>query len=378
MLETRWIRLIATQHSSRYGLREFCEILTGHDGDFAAMQTRILCFGELLLRLGAPGRELLLQSPRLDVHVGGAEANVAVGLAHLGRDTAMVSVLPDNALGDAALGELRRHGVDTRAIQRGAGRMGLYFLSCGAIHRPSDVLYDRAGSAFAIAPRALIDWTPLLVGAGWLHLSGITPALGVESAAAALRAARAARAAGVRVSFDGNYRAKLWEAWSGDARGILRELMAEADIVFGDYRDIGIVLGGTAAHDDPRERHAAAARAAFAAFPKLTRLAATDRVQRNVDHHDIGALMAVRNGETVDVVTAATQTVMPIVDRIGAGDAFAAGLLNALIDARADVDALCEGLAAACLKHAIPGDFPRITTSDIAAFVGERRFDVRR
>lgn len=172
-------------------------------------RARILCFGELLLRLGAPGHALLLQQPRLDVHCGGAEANVGVSLAHFGHEVAMVSTVADNPLGAAVLGELRRHAVDTRHVRRVDGRMGLYFLTTGAIHRPSEVIYDRADSAFALAPADAYDWPRLLEGVQWLHLSGVSPALGADVAQATLAAARAARAAGVKVSFDGNYRPKL-------------------------------------------------------------------------------------------------------------------------------------------------------------------------
>ncbi|WP_257644083.1 PfkB family carbohydrate kinase, partial [Luteimonas salinisoli] len=145
-------------------------------------QRRILCFGELLLRLGAPGRERLLQSPSLQVHVGGAEANVAVSLARLGHAAALAGTVSDGVLGDAALGELRRYGVETDRLRRAPGRMGLYFLSTGAGLRPSEVLYDRAGSAFATAAADDYDWPALLDGADCLHLSGITPALGERTA----------------------------------------------------------------------------------------------------------------------------------------------------------------------------------------------------
>ena len=196
------------------------------------MSGRIACFGELLLRLGAPGRELLLQSPRLEVVVGGAEANVAVSLARFGHPVAMLGTVADNALGHAALGELRRHGVDTAPVRLAAGRMGLYFLATGAGYRPSEVLYDRAGSAFATAPADAYDWPALLRGAGWLHVSGVTPALGPPTAAAAADAVRAAVAAGLRVSFDGNFRPSLWAAWGADPAPLLRPLLDGAEIAF--------------------------------------------------------------------------------------------------------------------------------------------------
>ena len=150
---------------------------------------RVVCFGELLLRLSAPGREKLLQSPQLEVRIGGAEANVGVSLSCFGHQVAAVGTVADNALGEAAAGELRRYGVDTTGLRKVAGRMGLYFLAPGAIHRPAEVLYDRAGSAFATAPAEAYDWPALLRGADWLHLSGVTPAMGANTAAAALAAA---------------------------------------------------------------------------------------------------------------------------------------------------------------------------------------------
>ncbi|NIK03293.1 sugar kinase [Xanthomonas cannabis] len=338
-------------------------------------RTRILCFGELLLRLGAPGHALLLQQPRLDVHCGGAEANVGVSLAHFGHEVAMVSTVADNPLGAAVLGELRRHDVDTRHVRRVDGRMGLYFLTTGAIHRPSEVVYDRADSAFALAPADAYDWPALLEGVQWLHLSGVSPALGADVAQATLAAARAARAAGVKVSFDGNYRPKLWQRWQGDARGILHQLFECADVVFADYRDIGVVLGGEFPQDTLEARVEAAAQQAFAAFPQLQLMACTQRVAHNVDHHSLGAMLVPREGA---VARAPSEELTPIIDRIGGGDAFAAGVLHGLIEGWPLEDTVRFGLAAGCLKHSIPGDFNPLSVADVQACVGDARFDVRR
>ncbi|KGK56258.1 2-keto-3-deoxygluconate kinase [Xanthomonas cannabis pv. phaseoli] len=338
-------------------------------------RTRILCFGELLLRLGAPGHALLLQQPRLDVHCGGAEANVGVSLAHFGHDVAMVSTVADNPLGAAVLGELRRHDVDTRHVRRVDGRMGLYFLTTGAIHRPSEVVYDRADSAFALAPADAYDWPALLEGVQWLHLSGVSPALGADVAQATLAAARAARAAGVKVSFDGNYRPKLWQRWQGDARGILHQLFECADVVFADYRDIGVVLGGEFPQDTLEARVEAAAQQAFAAFPQLQLMACTQRVAHNVDHHSLGAMLVPREGA---VARAPSEELTPIIDRIGGGDAFAAGVLHGLIEGWPLEDTVRFGLAAGCLKHSIPGDFNPLSVADVQACVGDARFDVKR
>lgn len=332
----------------------------------------IVFFGELLLRLTAPDRELLLQSGRLAVHVGGAEANVAVGLARLGHATKMVSAVPDNSLGAAAVTALRGHGVDCTDIWLRDGRMGLYFLTSGAGLRASEVVYDRAHSSFADAPADLFDWDRLLAGASRLHLSGITPALGPATADAAIAAAEAAKALGVPVSFDGNYRARLWESWDSDPRAVLTQLVETADILFGNHRDVSLLLGKTF-HGDGPERRREAAEAAFAAFPKLKLIASTARHVDDADRHRIAARIDTREAthRTDEVVVAG------IVDRIGTGDAFAAGVLHGL-QIGADLDWTARaGLALTCLKHSLPGDASLFGRTDIHTFLtGE--LDVRR
>jgi 2-dehydro-3-deoxygluconokinase len=333
---------------------------------------RIVCFGELLLRLTAPGRELLLQTGRLDVHVGGAEANVAVGLARLGHDTMMISRVPDNALGGAAAGHLRRYGVSTVGVAVGPGRMGLYFLSPGAGLRPSDIVYDREGSSFALAGPGDFDWQTLLDGADLLHLSGITPALGKISADAAIAAAEAARAKGLQVSFDGNYRAQLWEKWDSDPKMILNRLVGQADILFGNHRDISLLLG-RAFSGEGEERRREAADAMFARFPALNMIASTARHIVDADTHRISARIDSREGstQTGEVVVAG------IIDRIGAGDAFAAGILHGLRTGLVLDEIVQTGLALTCLKHSLAGDASLFGARNIDAFrAGE--LDVRR
>jgi 2-dehydro-3-deoxygluconokinase len=350
----------------------------------------IVCFGELLLRLNAPGRELLLQSAQLHVHVGGAEANVAVSLAHFGHATAMLSVVPDNPLGAACVRELRRQGVQTERIRKAPGRLGIYFMASGAGQRPSEIVYDRADSAFALQADQAIDWAPALTGARWLHISGITPALGARSAEATLRAARAARELGVSVSFDCNYRAKLWETWRGDPAKILREIVDQSDLVFADDRALALVLGSaatvgvasatTAAGESSAQSNASAekfknaAEQAFSAFPRLQRVATTVRVEHNVDRHDLSALLASRQS----FCSTRTFSLETIVDRIGTGDAFAAGILHGLITGMHEQDSLEFALAAACLKHSVPGDFNLATTAQVSELVAGRGFAVRR
>jgi 2-dehydro-3-deoxygluconokinase len=333
---------------------------------------RIACFGELLLRLTAPGRELMLQTGRLDVHAGGAEANVAVGLARLGHDCVMISRVPDNALGDAAAGHLRRYGVSTDGVATGPGRMGLYFLSPGAGLRASDIVYDREGSSFALAGPGDFHWDALLEGVDLLHLSGITPALGRGSADAAIEAAEAARAKGLLVSFDGNYRAQLWEKWDSDPKTLLGRLVGQADILFGNHRDISLLLGRMFSGEG-EERRREAADAMFAQFPGLNMIASTARHIVDADTHRISARIDSREGsaQTDEVVVAG------IIDRIGAGDAFAAGILHGLRQGLDLDDMVKVGLALTCLKHSLAGDASLFGERDIQAFLAGE-LDVRR
>ena len=335
---------------------------------------RVVCFGEVLLRLAAPHGEVLLQSPRLEVSVGGAEANVAVSLARFGREARVVSVLPDSPLGHAARDELRRHGVDVSSLRFAPGRMGLYFLAPGAVVRPSEITYDRAGSAFALAAPDQLDWDAELEGAAWLHVSGVTPAVDANAAEAALRAVRAARERGVRVSFDGNHRAKLWAAWGGDGPGIVRRLLESAELAFADERDVGLALGEDFSQTSAVARRARAAETAFRAFPNLKRLASTVRVQHGVGEQELSADLYTRDGRH----HAGPIRLGGIVDRIGGGDAFAAGLLHGLLGDAADREALEFALAAACLKHSVAGDFNLVGEADVRALLAGGGLDVRR
>jgi 2-dehydro-3-deoxygluconokinase len=334
----------------------------------------VTCFGELLLRLNAPGRELLLQTPRLEVHCGGAEANVAVSLACFGHSVSMISMVPDNPLGRAAIGELRRHGVHTQGIRLAPGRMGLYFLSTGAVQRASEVLYDRSGSAFATAAPELVDWEEALAGSTWLHVSGITAAIGPQAAQAAMRAVKAARRARIAVSFDCNYRAKLWEAWGGNPASGLRALAAEADLLFADDRVLALMLAREFEAATAAERFEAASAEAFRSFGDLQRVATTVRVQHSPDHHELFAIMNARGS----ITTTGRRQLPGIVDRIGAGDAFAAGLLHGLLSALDDESALEFALVAACLKHSLPGDYNLFGVRDVESAMADRSWDVKR
>lgn len=331
----------------------------------------IACFGEVLLRLAAPGKELLLQSARLDAHVGGAEANVAVSLSHFGHRTRMVTALPESALGRACAGELRRHGVDTDAINFRSGRMGVYFLTHGAGYRPAEVLYDRSSSAFATAPADLYQWTTLLAGTSWMHVSGITPALSDAAGAAGLAAMIAARQLGAGTSFDCNFRARLWGERASDAPPVLRRFCEQAQVIFGDARDIALILGHKT---DAGDQGRLAAEAAFRAFPNLKYLACTERARESVEVQQLTGWLHGKAGQW----HSRSYPLHGIVDRIGAGDAFAAGVLHGLLSGFDEQRVVDFGTAAACLKHSIPGDFNRVSAADVELLLSEQRADVRR
>ena len=332
----------------------------------------VVCFGEMLLRLAPPGARMMVQAQSLDMVVGGAEANVAAALAALGQEARMVTLLPSSPLGDKAKADLGAAGVDTRFIARADGRMGLYFLEPGAGLRPSSITYDRAGSAFALASPDALHLKGALEGAALLHMSGITPALGPGGVALAEAAVAAAQDAGVPICFDGNYRALLWDAWDSDPRAILTRLVGAAKALIGNHRDISLLLGKTFSGDGA-ERRREAVEAAFDAFPNLELVASTARHVVSSDHHRIAARVDTRASkhQTAEI------DVTGIVDRIGTGDAFAAGVLHQYLHG-GNAQAMAEcGLALAALKHSLPGDFCLIGPAELAAFSAQGG-DVRR
>lgn len=336
------------------------------------MTGHVLCFGEVLLRFATPGHRLTVQCDALDMVVGGAEANVAAGLASLGHDVAMMTRLPTSPLGDKARAALGAAGIDTTHVGRASGRMGLYFLESGAGLRPSSITYDREGSVFASSRADQFDFASALEGARLLHMSGITPALGPGGVALAQAAVAAADAAGVPICFDGNYRALLWDAWDSNPREILTGLMRSATIMIGNHRDISLLLG-KAFSGDGSDRRREAALAAFDAFPRLQVIASTARHVVNSGHHRIAARIDGRHGahQTAEV------DVTGIVDRIGTGDAFAAGVLHKWLEGADLVATAQAGLAYTVLKHTMPGDMCLIGPGELEAFSASGG-DVRR
>ncbi|EMD84434.1 2-dehydro-3-deoxygluconate kinase [Pacificimonas flava] len=308
-------------------------------------------FGEVILRLASPDRRTIVQAQSFGVEVGGAEANVLAGLSALDHDVVLISALPSNSLGDLAAAGLRARNIDLSHVARAEGRMGLYFLEPGQGWRPSRITYDRAGSAFAELDWHNFDFKSAVQGADILHISGITPALGRKSFDAVGALLDAADAVGVPISFDCNYRQKLWSTWNENPRALLEQIISKAEILFGNHRDIAMLLEIEIAGEGV-ERRRAAAEVAFDHFPRLQILASTGREVVAADHNHLAA--------RIDTRTRCAQTepidIAGIVDRIGTGDAFAAGVLHSHLEGDSSETMASTGLALAALKHSLPGD----------------------
>jgi 2-dehydro-3-deoxygluconokinase len=329
----------------------------------------IVAYGEVLLRLRSPGFERLLQSPHLDICVGGAEMNVLASLARFGHETRLVTTLPDHALGEAALTEIRALGIDTGAVLRRSGRMGLYFLEAGHGLRPGQIIYDRAGSAFALddSPRS---WPHLLANAGLLHLTGITPALSTQAAAHNQSAAEHARRLGLTVSVDVNFRAQLWASAPHSREDLLLPLLRQAHIVFASSGDLAASFGlpvnpasGSSVSGSPIEEFERVSAEAFDRLPNAELICTCLRVGKFAHQARLVAVGRTRR----ESHRSAEREIPAMVDRIGTGDAFAAGVLHRWLGARSIGPALEFGLAAAALKHSVPGDINRVTEAEVAS-----------
>ena len=319
---------------------------------------RAVTFGELMLRLSPPGPERLFQSPELRTSFGGCEANVAVGLAHLGVRAEYVTRLPDNAIGHAALHALQAEGVGTGSIALGGAseRMGIYFVEPGADIRASRVVYDRAGSAFAAITPQTVDWAKAVRGAAWFHGSGITPALGEGPRASLTAAITAARAGGVRISLDLNYRPALWQG--REPRAVIEPLVKGADLLIGNRDAVRVMLGIEAPDDSLAQR--------LAERYDCRHVALTRREVLSASEHGWSAVLY--DAASGDVWPSRRYQVR-VVDRVGGGDSFAAGLIAALAAERDPADAVQFAAAAGALKLTIPGDWNRATSQEIEQLV---------
>jgi 2-dehydro-3-deoxygluconokinase len=336
--------------------------------------TRIVTFGEVMLRLKSPGFERLLQSPVLEATYGGAEANVAVSLAQFGLPVSFVTALPSNPPGDSAISEIRKFGVDTSFIKRAGDRIGIYFLESGSNQRASKITYDRAGSSMASAKPGDFDWNSILEGASWFHISGVTPAISASAAALSLEAVKSARAKGITVSCDYNYRKNLWR-YGKKAPEVMREIVSHATIGIANEEDcqkaLGVEIdvsgkreGGSGKGESETldiERYSRLAEKVLKEFPNLEKQVITLRESHSADNNGWSAILHNRKKS----LASTRYEITNIVDRVGAGDSFAAGFIYGLVTYQDDRRALEFAAAASCLKHSILGDFNRVDVAEV-------------
>lgn len=331
---------------------------------------KVITFGEIMLRLKSPGHERLFQGPMLEATFGGGEANVATSLAQFGTHAVFVTALSQDCVGQAAVRALRGFGVDVGRIRRTGERTGIYFMETGADQRPSLVVYDRAGSAASRMQPGDFPWAEIFQGADWFHFTGITPALSSSAAAACQEAAEAARAAGAKVSIDLNYRKKLWN-YGVKAPEVMGRLAALADVLIANEEDIQLALGIAADADPAGARVEAEAYRALtartrAAYPNLEVVAITLRRSLSADRNHWSAVLDGRDGFR----QSRSYGLEDIVDRVGGGDAFAAGLIFGLMEFGDEARALEFAVAASALKHTIPGDQNLVGRSEVEQLMG--------
>ena len=331
---------------------------------------KFLTFGEIMLRLKAPGLERFFQSPVLEATFGGGEANVAVSLANFGQDAAFLTVLPDNAIADACIRELRSFGVDTGRIVRGNGRVGIYYLETGADQRPSKVVYDREYSAMALAKPGDIDWDKAFKGVDWFHITGITPAISKSAMELSVEAVKEAKKRGVTVSCDLNYRKNLWN-YGKKASEVMREIAKYVDVAIANEEDVQKSLEITTdvvveSGELDREKYKALGSKVLSEYPDMKMIAITLRESHSADWNGWAACL--NDGENFYV--SKKYEIRDIVDRVGGGDSFAGGLIYGLTNYNDKQQALEFAVAASCLKHTVPGNFNRVSVDEVENLMG--------
>jgi len=318
-----------------------------------------------MLRLSPPRGERLMQSHQLSAIFGGGEANVAVSLALFGHNVRYITALPENALGDSAVAELKKHGLKTEYIKRQGKRIGIYFAETGANQRPSKVIYDRENSAIAAAKPGDFDWIEIFKGVEWFHITGITPALSQTAADLTMEAVQTANSLGIMVSIDFNFRSKLWK-YGKSAPDVMNEIVKYADVGIANEEDCQKSLGIEADVDVTKGKFDLRAyekltEDVMAAFPNLSKMAVTIRESKSVDTNSWTAVLRTKTG----FLTGKRYEITDIVDRIGGGDAFSAGLIHGLDKHEDDQEALNFAIAASCLKHSIFGDFNLVSEEEV-------------
>ncbi len=331
--------------------------------------TEFISFGEVMLRLKSPGHERFFQSPQFEATFGGGEANVAVSLANFGLNAGFVSAVPNNDIGEAALGELRRFGVDISSVIRGGERLGIYFLETGSNQRPSKVIYDRAYSSIGVAKPGDFNWPEIFAGAKWFHITGITPALSQTAAELSMEACMTAQDLGLTVSCDFNYRGKLWK-YGKSAPEVMRELVRYVDVGIANEEDCQKCLDihlDVDVHSGELDtsKYEALTSKVLEAFPGMSSIAVTLRESLSADRNGWSACLRDANG----FYLSKQYEITDIVDRVGGGDSFASGLICGL-DTYSDKQQVLEfAVAASCLKHSIQGDFNRISVGEVKSLM---------
>ena len=326
---------------------------------------KVLTFGEIMLRLKAPGHERLMQTPNLEATFGGGEANVAVSLANYGMDASFLSFLPNNAVADACIGELRRFNVDTSRIIRKDGRVGIYYLDAGANQLPSKVIYDRAYSSISLAGPGDVDWNKAFDGVGWMHISGITPAISESLMELSIESVKEAKKRNITVSCDLNYRKNLWK-YGKNAQEVMSEMASFCDVLIANEEDVQKSLGITIDVDVEsgeidNSKYEVLGNKVLEKYPNAKMIAITLRESKSADTN--GWSTCINNREKFYV--SRHYDINDIIDRVGGGDSFAGGLIYGLNTYDTMEEALEFATAASCLKHSVIGDFNRVTVDDV-------------
>lgn len=326
---------------------------------------KYITFGEIMLRLKPPIWERFFQSPLLEATFGGGEANVAVGLARFGLDVAYVSVIPNNPIGDACVRELKRQGVDTSLMVRKGNRLGIYFLEDGANQRPSVVIYDRSHSAIAEARPGDISWDKVFDEVNWFHITGITPAISLSASELSLESVKKAREKGITISCDLNFRKHLWK-YGKPAPEVMTELVKYVDIALGNEEDCQKSLGVKVDVDVESgklqtERYRELTDKVLNLYPNIKKIALTLRESHSANYNGWSAVLNNRK----EFFISQKYEIHDIVDRVGTGDTFAAGLIYGINNLNSDKEALEFAVAASCLMHSIPGDLPLLSVEEV-------------
>lgn len=332
------------------------------------MKRKIVTFGELLLRLATPGNERFVQAGGFEARYTGAEANAAVSLVNFGMEALVVSKVPDNEIGQACIDYLSRFRVNVDHIARGGGRLGIFFLETGAAQRASKVIYDRDYSSIRDSEAGDYDWAAICDGKDWFHFSGTLPALGEKPRARLMEALKAAKAAGLTVSCDLNYRAKLWSP--EEARRVMPALMERVDVLIGNEDDAEKVFGMRAERSDsskgilPGDAYADLARRLMARFG-FKFVATTLRESHSASANGWSGILC----DGHEIYPSRKYLIDPVVDRVGGGDSFSGGLIYSILSGLAPAECIEFAVAASCLKHSIPGDFNLSSVEEVRALM---------